>query len=596
MHSRPVLIALLGLGLAAAQQIDSGGFERNLAGPLSSRADSDAERQAFDQLSAEHDPHRRRQLAGEFINRYSRSWLLATVYQFAAAASLDVGDYGDALTEGRRSLRIIPENPALLVAMANIEAGLHQTKQARQDASDTLLWLRVFAGPSTEKPADWESTRASLEAAARVILTRTGGAPAAEQPPTGPPLNFAGSESCKPCHAAIYEAWRDTGMSRMLSPIHDSRLLTDFTQGEFRDSSGRVVARFGGGTQPYFEFDRGNGEWKRYPVRFSIGSKWQQAYATELSDGRLFVFPIQYNAVHKRWVNYWSLIDLPGTERDNVAHFPQLSPAFSYQRNCAVCHTSQLRLARLDDKSFEQDAYRETGVNCEMCHGPSAEHVAAMRAGHAEEAGAQVPPFRFSKIDNVEGTLICGQCHRQSALRVLARSGEMNYTHKAPYFDLLLSQPYIELGNRPFYRDGRFRETTYIGEAFLRSACFRRGGAQCASCHDPHAKDAAENPASLKFRSDPDRMCLQCHGEIAARLTAHTHHAASSRGSRCVACHMPPIMNGLMVPAASHQIDDIPDAEMAARFGQKDSPNACLICHADKDTGWLLGQLVSWQR
>ena len=41
------------------------------------------------------------------------------------------------------------------------------------------------------------------------------------------------------------------------------------------------------------------------------------------------------------------------------------------------------------------------------------------------------------------------------------------------------------------YRDGRFRATTFISEAFARSQCFQTGGATCASCHDPHPPDAA---------------------------------------------------------------------------------------------------------
>jgi hypothetical protein len=44
----------------------------------------------------------------------------------------------------------------------------------------------------------------------------------------------------------------------------------------------------------------------------------------------------------------------------------------------------------------------------------------------------------------------------------------------------------------------------------------------------------------------------------------------------------------------THQLDDIPKAEMTERFGQKDSPNACLICHTDKDVTWLKHELSKW--
>jgi hypothetical protein len=50
---------------------------------------------------------------------------------------------------------------------------------------------------------------------------------------------------------------------------------------------------------------------------------------------------------------------------------------------------------------------------------------------------------------------------------------------------------------------------------------------------------------------------------------------------------MPKIMDALLFPARSHEIDDVPDVEMTARFGNKDSPNACLLCHQDRDVTWL---------
>jgi len=55
---------------------------------------------------------------------------------------------------------------------------------------------------------------------------------------------------------------------------------------------------------------------------------------------------------------------------------------------------------------------------------------------------------------------------------------------------------------------------------------------------------------------------------------------------------MPKIMNTVLFQAMSHQIDEIPDDGMTARFGQKDSPNACLICHEAKDAGWA----GAWQK
>jgi hypothetical protein len=58
---------------------------------------------------------------------------------------------------------------------------------------------------------------------------------------------------------------------------------------------------------------------------------------------------------------------------------------------------------------------------------------------------------------------------------------------------------------------------------------------------------------------------------------------------------MPRIMDALLFRARYHQIDDIPNAEMTKRFGQEESPNACLLCHADKTAEWVELQLSTWK-
>ena len=54
---------------------------------------------------------------------------------------------------------------------------------------------------------------------------------------------------------------------------------------------------------------------------------------------------------------------------------------------------------------------------------------------------------------------------------------------------------------------------------------------------------------------------------------------------------MPRITNSVLFRARTHQIDDIPNAEMTARFGPEESPNACLLCHLGKDVQWVEGKL-----
>ena len=407
---------------------------------------------------------------------------------------------------------------------------------------------------------------------------------------------YAGSEECAKCHRDIFDAWSRTGMARMFRPYSPENVIGDFeSDNGFLDADGKLLARMlMGDGRHYFEVP-GKAGFQRFPVDYTIGSKWQQAYATRLPNGRIHVFPVQYNRLHGQWVNFWEVLDDGPSERSIVANFHRMQTVTSYQVHCSPCHTSQVQAegAILEP---ERITFREAGINCEMCHGPSRAHVDAWRSGRPGAHDPARPPVRFGELDHREYVDICAQCHMQSSIAPIGPRGEINYSGKQTAFTSRREQrPYEEFSRKAFYKDGRFRETTFIAESFLRSQCFRQGAAHCGHCHDPHPADSAANPTSLKFRDDPDRMCVQCHDSHKAGSTAHTRHAADSEASRCTTCHMPKIMNSMMFLAGTHRIDDIPDAAMTERFGPTESPNACLGCHEDQPMSWLVRSLENWQ-
>jgi predicted CXXCH cytochrome family protein len=413
-------------------------------------------------------------------------------------------------------------------------------------------------------------------------------------PRASPPGAYAGSAACSPCHADEFRSWQSTGMARMFRPYSAGNVMGRFSGEEVLGGSARTVAE---NDQRFIELRDGDSDkWTRYRVDALIGSKWQQAYASMLPDGRLVVLPIQYSKLEGGWVNYWKIVD-GSSERSDIAHFQGTPEGALYQRDCAPCHTSQLRYDGAG-ASPATARIREGGIDCEMCHGPSQAHVDAMLAGSQTAAQAPSnakPPVDFRKIPAEESVAICGQCHMQSLAHDPEAGGAVNYSITAPFYRAYSSHLLSNYSHKVFFADGRFRATTFIGEALERSRCFLEGGATCVSCHIPHPDDPAGNQKSLRFAPDSDEMCLQCHQSLRDRPERHTRHAPASEASRCVSCHMPRNMHSLMFQARSHQIDEIPDAEMTARFGETDSPNACLACHRDKDVSWLVGSMAAWR-
>ena len=744
MEQYALCAAFLALTLPiAGQEIDAiVTSENRKSATIADEIRDPGERAAYVALFAAGVPQKALTLAQNFLERYPQSAFLATAYEIAARGSFDRGDRGAGLEYARQSLRLYPENPLLLVAVADIQAREHRNDAAIATAREALDALDRFARPIAITESDWPRIKANQQAAAYFALGRalvqkalkmpadTGAhvsndstrlsllkqaasslvqaralnsgdteisyllaadyllandldraaaefafvyrgqgqfaskakeqlhliynarahsratrpvdssagfemfvesaekertltAPSATPPngPAGAPAQqhqeYAGSVACKDCHGGIYRQWEQTGMSKMLQPYEPQKVIGDFEKNnEFYAGDGvayrngelqitpapdralfaHMVLRKG---RHYFEIKQSDGLWHEYPVDYTIGSKWQQAYATILPNKQIHVFPIQYSSIQKRWINYWKVIDSPGTVRSNPYNWESFSIATNYQANCAICHTSQLRNTTGGGLDADHLVFREPGIDCEECHGPSAGHIAAITSGETDAmpTGPLAPPVHFNRLGNRDFVSICAQCHMQSNIHAASPNGELNYSSTGTFFLRNPAAPFAEFSRKGFFKDGRFSQTTFIVEAFERSQCFRKGNASCGSCHNPHDHGGPTNNTSLKFKDDPDRMCVSCHTQFAdkAATQTHTHHAVDSEASRCISCHMPRIVDALLFRARSHQIDDIPDAEMTQRFGQADSPNACLLCHADKSAVWVQASLQSWK-
>ena len=707
----------------AAQDIDSiVGSATRTPTTISQDIKDPAEKSAFVNLLKATDPEKILAMARWFLLKYPRSAFLAVAAEAAARSSFDLGNLKSGLDYAHLSLSLLPENPLLLVAVADVQAVLQQNEAAIASARDALDYFDRFDRPARIPERDWPDTKRMQEGTAWFVIGRAleseamqapagahrlsileraasalkqaralkpgdmetvyllgvgylyandasraaiefatvyqhspelaprareqlsaiyqATAPASQTsfdafvaslqgrtditlPPnvaeTGPATTklpgYAGSETCGRCHVDIYRQWSQSGMAKMLRPYQPQNVIGDFeknnefyagddiayrngkvqiTPHENRALFARMVIQ---GGRHYFNIMESDGRWHSYPVDYTIGSKWQQAYATKLANGQIHVFPIQYSTIEKKWLNYWKVIDAAGSERANPYSWERLDAATNYQVNCAVCHTSQLRNTLGGSLGPDNVVFREPGIGCEMCHGPSAAHVDMMTNGKVYTKGPLDPPVDFNKISNREFVAICAQCHMQSNVHKGSPDGELNYSSTGTFFLKNASVPLGEFTRAAFFKDGRLSQTTFMVEALERSQCFRRGQASCGTCHDPHGHDESSNLTSLKFRDQPDLMCTGCHSQFKdkAQAAAHTHHPLDSEASRCVSCHMPRIMYGMLLRVRSHQIDDIPNAEMTLRFGQEESPNACLLCHTEKTPQWLQAQLQSWK-
>jgi predicted CXXCH cytochrome family protein len=114
---------------------------------------------------------------------------------------------------------------------------------------------------------------------------------------------------------------------------------------------------------------------------------------------------------------------------------------------------------------------------------------------------------------------------------------------------------------------------------------YRHGGEKaphCTTCHEPH------RAAELKDTIEDNNLCLRCHQEFrpSEALARHTGHGAdpvANAGARCVECHMPRIVSHAGSVKLRSHVYERPDPKKDREAGR---PNACLLCHADKESAW----------
>jgi hypothetical protein len=212
-------------------------------------------------------------------------------------------------------------------------------------------------------------------------------------------------------------------------------------------------------------------------------------------------------------------------------------------------------------------------IGCESCHGAAGGHVRRWRRlDDGPDPIANPAKMTFERANQV-----CGQCHAEST---------MVHTGYRPGDDLFAFFDVAGLeDSKHLFPDGRARELIHNLLPIMESRC---GPLTCSHCHDPHGRGI---PGDLYRPLTDDRMCTQCHEEIAGDVEAHTHHEASSEGSRCVRCHMPQlVIEGGHGKVFDHTIS-IPSVRNTDELGL---PNACRTCHLTEYPGWEYEPFRKW--
>jgi len=364
--------------------------------------------------------------------------------------------------------------------------------------------------------------------------------------------HYVGSQSCKSCHAQIYQHWQKTPMANV---VRDPR-----------EHPGAIIPDLATNTVARFTKDQ---------IALVYGSIWKQRYFTKIGDD-YFPEPAQWDITNHVWRPYFVA---KGTD-----WWEPFYPPDNAQRptgpTCDGCHSV--------DYNIHTKQVSEWNVGCEKCHGPGSEHVQ-----HPTRNNILNP----AHMDYVQASDTCIQCHSQGRPLTNPMEGKY-YDWPVGYRVGSKLQDYwrleeSSLGQQTFthFAEGTAHKNRMQGNDFIQSVMYRRG-ITCFSCHDVHGTD---NYAQL--RKPGDQICLDCHGQLSlngprtATLEEHTHHKKGSAGSSCIACHMPKIETTLAdVKVRAHTFAFITPA-MTDKYK---IPNPCTTCHADKTTAWATEAMKKW--
>jgi hypothetical protein len=339
---------------------------------------------------------------------------------------------------------------------------------------------------------------------------------------------FVGSAECAKCHTQIASTQAMTPMAQAAAPAANSEILkshSDLTE-----------------QRAEYHYDLST---TQHAVNFSVSDGAQSlsapiAWAFGLGHkGQTYIYERDGGFYESHLSFYKSLQALDLTTGHDAADPDDLKSAMGRwldadeARRCFGCHTTASNVGGHFDAS-----HLTPGVQCESCHGPGANHVAAMKAGKIEAGRAAI--FNPKKLDAVASVDFCGACHRT-------------------WTDVVLGEQKLRSVMNVRFQPYRLED----------SKCWRNSQGDprlaCVACHNPHEQLNQQ-------ASSYDAKCLTCHSSAA--------HSTNTLEPASVGARLQPALLSLQTKTPRGTSESAADS--TARPVAKICPQAksnCITCH-----------------
>lgn len=381
------------------------------------------------------------------------------------------------------------------------------------------------------------------------------------------------SLQCAACHAEQFEqwagsdhawAWRTLDAARDAEPYHRQQLQAHGSTVSFTTTpAGKYLLKDAAVAEPF-------------TVHSVVGRTPLVQYLVRGKDGGLQAPSAAWDVDRHEWFDLFeqdARLSAEGLARRQAGDWGHwLGRGMNWDSQCAWCHMTGFRKNYHADTDTYAATHREPGVTCTQCH-RLADAPDAQDGCLVAKADRKLTPDRVH--DN------CASCHaRREEFDDRFRAGDRFDDHFR-----------LELPILPgvFWPNAMQRDEAYC-ETGLKHSRMGAAGVTCLDCHDPHT-------AQLKLPQEDNSLCLRCHADgtavngtpapIVTKVPAGLCPEGST-GGRCVECHMPASPYMARDMRRDHSFN-IPDPELSRELGL---PNACTMCHQDKDAAWAADALA----
>jgi len=384
--------------------------------------------------------------------------------------------------------------------------------------------------------------------------------------------SYAGSSSCRECHERFYQLWATSKHGLAMQPY-----TLGFAAIQLTEHQGEIVI----GKEKYradivegVVIETREKGTTKYKIEHVLGGKNVYYFLTPFKKGRLQTLPIAYDVNKKEWFDTAAsgMRHFPGGEQGQAVAWREYP--YTFNTACYSCHVSQLSTNYDQKTDTYHTTWTEPGINCETCHGSSVEHNKIAKATPKGQPLQELRIIRTKTMTKVQRNDLCSSCHaKASPLTLEYKPEERFYDH----FDLMT------LEDLDYYADGRDLGENYTLTSWSMSPCYKSGQIDCMHCHTSSGR--------YRFKREKfNNACLPCHEDKVKDPAIHTHHPATSEGSKCISCHMPMTDFARMNRSDHSMLPPTPAATIAFK-----SPNACNICHKDKEAEWADKLVRQWR-